>query len=105
MANLLPVKKIYCDTTFKRTDSKSNSNFKIIRDLENLQDFGKNELAICPENSAILRNGIEPIHLTKFHIKEGELEIHGHSVMMGYLDDARNDDRFRDGAFYLNLKR
>ena len=29
MANLLPVKKIYCDTKFKRTDSKSNSNFKI----------------------------------------------------------------------------
>jgi hypothetical protein len=29
MANLLPVKKIYCDTKFKRSDSKSNSNFKI----------------------------------------------------------------------------
>ena len=29
MANLLPVKKIYCDTKFKRKDSKSNSNFKI----------------------------------------------------------------------------
>jgi len=29
MANILPVKKIYCDTKFKRNDSKSNSNFKI----------------------------------------------------------------------------
>jgi hypothetical protein len=96
---------IYDDENPKVRIGESNSNFKIRRDLENLQDFGKNELAICPENSAILSNGIEPIHLTKFHIKEGELEIHGHSVMMGYLDDARNDDRFRDGAFYLNLKR
>ena len=29
MSNLLPIKKIYCDTKFKRKDSKSNSNFKI----------------------------------------------------------------------------
>ena len=29
MANILPVNKIYCDTKFKRNDSKSNSNFKI----------------------------------------------------------------------------
>jgi hypothetical protein len=29
MSNLLPVKKIYCDTFYKRADSKSTSNFKI----------------------------------------------------------------------------
>ena len=29
MSNLLPVKKIYCDTKFRRSDSKSTSNFKI----------------------------------------------------------------------------
>ena len=29
MANILPVRKIYCDTAFKRQDLISNSNFKI----------------------------------------------------------------------------
>ena len=29
MSNLLPIKKIYCDTKFRRSDSKSTSNFKI----------------------------------------------------------------------------
>ena len=29
MSNLLPIKKIYCDTKFRRADSKSTSNFKI----------------------------------------------------------------------------
>ena len=29
MSNLLPIKQIYCDTKFRRDDSKSTSNFKI----------------------------------------------------------------------------
>ena len=29
MSNLLPIKKIYCDTKFRRSDSKSTSIFKI----------------------------------------------------------------------------
>ena len=29
MSNLLPIKKIYCDTKFRRADSKSTSNFKL----------------------------------------------------------------------------
>ena len=29
MSSILPIKKIYCDTKFRRRDSKSSSNFKI----------------------------------------------------------------------------
>ena len=105
MKAILP---IYCGYIYDEENpeiriSDYNGDFILRIDLENLSEFGENELAICPENAAILTKGKEALHLTEFHIKEGELEIHGHSVMMGYVDDALNEERFRKGAFFLNI--
>ena len=107
-AVLKAILPIYCGCIFDTqnpefTIGESDADFIIRKDLENLNDFGKNELAVCPENAAILTKGKEALHLTEFHIKESELEIHGHSVMMGYVDDALNEERFRKGAFFLNI--
>ena len=107
-AVLKAILPIYCGCIFDTqnpefTIGEADADFIIRKDLENLNDFGKNELAVCPENAAILTKGKEALHLTEFHIKESELEIHGHSVMMGYVDDALNEERFRKGAFFLNI--
>jgi hypothetical protein len=107
-AVLKAILPIYCGCIFdiqnpEFTIGEADADFIIRKDLENLNDFGKNELAVCPENAAILTKGKEALHLTEFHIKESELEIHGHSVMMGYVDDALNEERFRKGAFFLNI--
>ena len=107
-AVLKAILPIYCGCIYDEENpeiriSDSNGDFILRNDLENLSEFGENELAICPENAAILTKGKEALHLTEFHIKEGELEIHGHSVMMGYVDDALNEERFRKGAFFLNI--
>ena len=107
-AVLKAILPIYCGCIYDEENpeiriSDSNGDFILRIDLENLSEFGENELAICPENAAILIKGQEPLHLTELHIKEKGLEIHGHSVMMGYLDDALNEERFRKGTFFLNI--
>ena len=48
MSNLLPIKK-YCDTKFRRADSKSTSNFKI--DLP--------QTLKIPDNCVVYLNGLE----------------------------------------------
>ena len=55
-------------------------------DFQNLKKFSKNEIAICPENTAAISVGSNPIHLTDFILNKNDLQIKGHSVMMGYLD-------------------
>ena len=85
------------------TIGKSGCTFNIRTDLKNHNQFLENELAICPENAAVLSINQSPVHLTEYHINENEIKLHGHSVMMGYLDHVLNKKQFRDGGFFLNI--
>ena len=105
-AVLKAILPIYCGCIFdiqnpEFTIGESDSDFIIRKDLKNLKDFGNNELAICPENSAVLTKGQTPLHLTDLAIHEKLLKIQGHSIMMGYLDDKLNEKSFYDNAFHL----
>jgi hypothetical protein len=105
-AVLKAILPIYCGCIFdtqnpELTIGESDSDFIIRKDLKNLKDFGNNELAICPENSAVLTKGRIPLHLTDLAIHEKLLKIQGHSIMMGYLDDKLNEKSFYDNAFHL----
>jgi len=105
-AVLKAILPIYCGCIFDTqnpefTIGESDSDLIIRNDLKNLKDFGNNELAICPENSAVLTKGQTPLHLTDLAIHEKLLKIQGHSIMMGYLDDKLNEKYFYDNAFHL----
>jgi len=99
---------IYCGCIFdeekaKITIGESNCDINIRTDLENISKYNETDLAICPENGAVLALGQDPMHLTKFQIQKDKIKIQGHSLMMGYLDNNINDEQFHDGAFFLQL--
>ncbi len=101
---------IYCGCIFTNSkpditisEKDQNSTFFIRKDLKHLEEFKSNQLSICPENSAVLSLGKQPIHLTNFSKRKNVLLIKGHSVMMGYLDDEKNRLSFRDGTLYIYL--
>ena len=87
----------------KITIGESNCDINIRTDLENISKYNETDLAICPENGAVLALGQDPMHLTKFQIQKDKIKIQGHSLMMGYLDNNINDEQFHDGAFFLQL--
>ena len=72
----------------------SKSDYVLRSDLRYIKSFNKNEIAICPENSAVLTIGNEPIHLTSYKTFNSFIRIKGHSVMLGYLDDMINQKSY-----------
>ncbi len=107
-AVLKAILPIYCGCVFDEenpefTIGELNSTFNYRRDLQNHNQFQETYLAICPQNGAVLSVGQAPLHLTEIHHHENEIEIHGHSLMMGYLDDALNESCFRGGGFFLDI--
>jgi len=80
---------------------ETGNDFNLRYDLQNMSEFSKTDIAICPENSAGLSLEGLPVHLTDFSLKNGELKLQGHSVMMGYLDDSANESSFRNKALYI----
>jgi len=107
-AVLKAILPIYCGCIFDEenpefTIGELNSTFNYRRDLQNHNQFQETYLAICPQNGAVLSVGQAPLHLTEIHHHENEIEIHGHSLMMGYLDDALNESCFRGGGFFLDI--
>ena len=71
-------------------------------DLKNIFNYSKNDIGICEENSGCISLGSKPIHLTNFLLHKNTMKISGHSVMMGYLDDLKNQNSFFDKS--LNIK-
>jgi len=65
--------------------------------------FKHNQLAICSENTAALSMGRLPIHLTNLSLRQNEIAIQGHSVMIGYLDDKKNESSFRNESLYISI--
>jgi len=101
---------IYCGCIFTDkkaditiSDKDQNSTFYMRKDLKNLAQFKDNHLAICPENTAVLSRGTSPIHLTDLTLEENTLAIRGHSVMMGYLNDSKNESSFRNKTLYIPI--
>ena len=72
-------------------------------DFENIDKFSKNEIAICPENTAAITIGTQSIHLTDFKVSNYDLQLKGHSVMMGYLDNELNKSSFKKKALLINF--
>ena len=70
-------------------------------DFKNLKNFSKNDIAICPENTAAISVGPHPIHLTDFFLNKSSLKVKGHSLMMGYLDQQLNNLSFKKDGFFI----
>jgi hypothetical protein len=85
------------------SDKNYNSTFYTRKDLKNMKKFKDNQLAICSENTAALSLGRSPIHLSELTLKENVLVIKGHSVMMGYIDDSKNESSFRNESLYISI--
>lgn len=66
-------------------------------DWKKIQTTRPPSIYILPENSAVLAVNQNPIHLTAIQPEPGRLKIQGHSVMMGYLDEAANEATYREG--------
>ena len=94
---------IYDEETPEMVIANTGGDFTLRNDLKNLLSFGENELAVCPENSAVLTLGKSPLHLTNLTLNENALIVQGHSVMMGYLDDEMNESSFLDNALCLSI--
>ena len=70
-------------------------------DFQNLKKFSKNDIAICPENTAAISVGSNPIHLTDFYLNKNDLQIKGHSLMMGYLDQELTKSSSKKDGFFI----
>jgi len=74
----------------------SDSDYNLRHDLKNIKKFSHNDIGICLENTAALCIEKKPIHLSDYEIIENGIQIKGHSVMMGYLDDKINEAAFNN---------
>ena len=74
----------------------SGSDYNLRYDLKNIGKFSNNDIGICLENTAALCIEKKPIHLSDYEIMENGIQIKGHSVMMGYLEDKINEAAFNN---------
>ena len=84
------------------TIGMNNCDFNIRFDIKNIPLYKRNDIGICEENSGCITFGSKPIHLTNFSLKKDKIKISGHSVMLGYLDDVKNQNCFFNKS--LNIK-
>ena len=80
-----------------------DGNYSLRYDFKNLKEFSNNDIAICPENTAAISVGPQPIHLTDYFLNKSNLKLKGHSVMMGYLDQQLNNLSFKKDGFFINF--
>ena len=99
---------IYSGCIFDRakpdiTFGNSEHSYNLRKDIEKLSEFSKNDIGICPENTAAVFIGNAPIHLTSFSIDKTQVKIKGHSVMMGYLDELKNQSSFKKEGLFISV--
>ena len=82
-----------------------NCDYTLRFDINEIPNFTSNDIAICPENTAALSIGSNPIHLTDLILDKDKIKIKGHSIMMGYLDDKLNESYFKDNSLYVLFNR
>lgn len=76
-------------------------DFQIQWDWDTLDETSPPSLYTCNENTAFLSINKMPIHLTAMDDNTHPTAITGHSVMMGYVDDDRNEKAFIDGTLKI----
>ncbi len=89
------------DTTFSLPGQFENPDYLIQPEWNSIEKTDPPTLYLLPENSGILSINDEPIHLTHYETDNKKLKISGHSVMMGYVDNAKNEDCFLEKAFII----
>ena len=89
------------DVTFSKKKIKNCYYFR--DDLMNIEDYQKNEIGICFENTAVLSFGNEAIHMTNFEKKNSNIYIRGHSVMMGYTQENQNRQAFKEDKLKIYI--
>ena len=89
------------DTTFSLPGQFENPDYLIQPEWNSIEKTDPPTLYLLPENSGILSINDEPIHLTHYETANKKLKISGHSVMMGYIDNAKNEDCFLEKAFII----
>jgi len=90
------------DTTFSLPEQFENPDYLIQPEWISIEKTDPPTLYLLSENGGILSINDEPIHLTNFKIDNKKLVISGHSVMMGYVDDAKNETCFRENSLIID---
>ena len=88
----------------KNPSCSFEKDYALRYEWKKLEDLSENEISILPENTAVLSVGPNPIHMTGIEYENETLKIEGHSIMMGYLDEEKNEERFQSGWFCKNIK-
>jgi len=90
------------DTTFGLPEQFENPDYLIQPEWTSIEKTDPPTLYLLSENGGILSINDEPIHLTNFKIYNKKLVISGHSVMMGYINDAKNETCFRENSLIID---
>ena len=89
------------DTTFSLPGQFENPDYLIQFEWNSIEKTDPPTLYLLSENGGILSINDEPIHLTHYEADNKKLKISGHSVMMGYVDDSKNETYFRDNSLII----
>jgi hypothetical protein len=90
------------DTTFSLPGQFQNPDYLIQPEWDSIEKTDPPTLYLLSENGGILTINDNPIHLTDFKTDNKKLVISGHSVMMGYVDDAKNETCFRENSLIID---
>ena len=88
-------------TTFGLPGELENPDYLIQHEWSSIEKTEPPTLYVQHENGGILSINDEPIHLTHYETDNEKLKISGHSVMMGYVDDEKNEACFRESSFII----
>lgn len=87
-----------------RPDCWIGKDYTLKFGIQNPETIQPNDIIVLPENTAVLSVGNDSIHMTGIEHEKETLKIEGHSIMMGYLDDEKNEEHFQNGWFYQDRK-
>ena len=99
---------IYCGCIFDHSNPEvtfgnSKNSFNLRADIKNIAEFAKDDIGLCPENTAAISIGSEPIHLTSYSLEKTKMMIKGHSVMMGYLNELKNESSYYKEGLHISI--
>ncbi len=89
------------DKTFGLPGQFKNPDYLIQKNWSKIEKTIPPSLFILSENSGAVSINEEAIHLTEYKIYHENIQLNGHSVMMGYTDDKKNEKCFINNSFIL----
>ena len=98
---------LYCGTSISEKtantiiSANSDANYRVIFDWAHISNTTPQSLYILPEATAVLAIGSTPNHIISIVEDKESIKINGHSVMMGYLDDNKNNRVFKSGSLIV----